>query len=127
MEEDPIQEQQEPVQKAAAKPHPQTTEDPNTLVVRISKSEQMVTMTFKTGNGGNVEIGLKVLSVEESETSFSFILSKDASIKLPPLEVFKLTLQNGAVHAVSFLGGEGNIGNCKYLWLIKTDMSKLNQ
>lgn len=109
--------------QVAAKP----VEDTNTLVVRIPKAEQTVTITVNTNKGGKVLIGLKVLYVEESETAFSLILSKDTNIKLPPLEVFQLTLQNGAVHAVSFLGGEGNIGDCKYLWLIKTDISKLNE
>lgn len=102
-------------------------EDTNTLVVRIPKAEQTVTISVNTNKGGKVLIGLKVLYLEELENSFSLILSKDTNIKLPPLEVFQLTLQNGAVHAVSFLGGEGNIGECKYLWLIKTDISKLNE
>lgn len=106
---------------------PAQVEDPNTLVVKIPKAEQYVTITAKTAKGGQLQISFKVLYVEESENAFSLIMSKDISLKLPPLEVVTLTLQSGAVYAVSFLGGEGNIGNCKYLWLIKTDISKLNE
>lgn len=106
---------------------PAPAEDPNTLVVKIPKAEQYVTITSKTSKGGQLQISFKVLHVEESDTAFSLIMSNDISLKLPPLEVVTLTLQSGAVYAVSFLGGEGNIGNCKYLWLIKTDISKLNE
>lgn len=127
-----VEEQSQPEEEPQTVTIPRHTpvrpvEDTNTLVVRIPKAEQTVTITINTNKGGKVLIGLKVLYVEESETAFSLILSKDTNIKLPPLEVFQLTLQNGAVHAVSFLGGEGNIGDCKYLWLIKTDIAKLNE
>lgn len=99
-------------------------EDPDTLVLRIKKAEQVVTLSFLTKKDKEVSLSIKVISLEETDTSYSLILPQDTLIKLPVLETFKLTLQNGSICFVSFLGGEGTIGNCKCIWLIKTNLEK---
>lgn len=96
-------------------------EDNDMIVLRVKKVEQVITLSFLTKKDKEVSLSIKVISLEETDTSFSLILPQNTLIKLPVLETFKLTLQNGAISYVSFLGGEGTIGNCKCIWLIKTN------
>lgn len=96
-------------------------EDEDMLVLRVRKAEQVITLSFLTKKDKEVSLSIRVISLEETDTSYSLILPQNTLIKLPVLETFKLTLQNGAISYVSFLGGEGTIGNCKCIWLIKTN------
>lgn len=120
---EPIKEEEKPAPSPVTHDTPKEEED-GMIVLRVRKAEQVVTLSFLTKKDKEVSLSIQVISLEETETSYSLILPQNTLIKLPVLETFKLTLQNGAISYVSFLGGEGTIGNCKCIWLIKTNRER---